>query len=272
MSIEIIEQLCRSKSSKPDECEDMVVTSDRFIAVIDGATSKTAMTFNGKTGGRLAADLIASYLDAEMTNTGKNGRETADDIQAMLGEYATRHQLEEKGIHLCASAVIYNIARREIWSVGDCQFMLNGRLHTFRKKVDTLLAKVRSTLIRSMLRTGHTEQDLINNDKAREMILGMLRIQQRLENSDDDYGYSVFSSHGAVRDVLVTDVPADSEVVLASDGYPELCPTLTESEERLSALMRQDPLCYKLFKSTKGLTPVATHFDDRSYIRFKTKP
>ena len=90
-----------------------------------------------------------------------------------------------------------------------------------------------------------------------------------VENCEDEYGYSVFSSLGTVKSVSVTDVPPGSEVVLASDGYPELFGTLAESEARLNELIRLDPLCYKIYKSTKGLMDKCTHFDDRSYIRFR---
>ena len=47
--------------------------------------------------------------------------------------------------------------------------------------------------------------------------------------------------------------------------------TLEESEARLNELIRVDPLCYKFYKSTKGLMDNCTHFDDRTYVRFKVE-
>ena len=90
-------------------------------------------------------------------------------------------------------------------------------------------------------------------------------------HTDDEYGYSVFSNQGSVKTISVTDVPPGSEIVFASDGYPELFGTLAESEDRLNELIRLDPLCYKIYKSTKGLMSQCTHFDDRSYIRFRVE-
>jgi hypothetical protein len=267
----IIEQFCASKTVVPDSCEDVIVCSDNYIAVIDGATSKTDNRFQGKTGGKIAAELIASYLQTGIIDSNMDYKTATCRIQAELQAFAQEHQLEQQGIHLCASAVIYSIAKRQIWEVGDCQFLLNGKHYTFYKKVDVILSDARSLAIHMLLQSGHTEEELLKEDLARKLILDELKMQQYLENRDDEYGYGVFSSQGSVKNVSVTDVPPGSEVVLASDGYPELFGTLAESEARLDELIRLDPLCYKIYKSTKGLMDMCTHFDDRSYIRFKVE-
>ena len=267
----IIEQLCASKTMSPNDCEDIIVVSDSFIAVIDGATSKTDNRFEGKTGGKIAAEIIASCLQTGLVESNMDYKTAICRIQSELQNYSQEYQLEEQGIHLCASAVIYSIAKRQIWAVGDCQFLLNGKHYTFYKKVDTILSDARSLAIHMLLQSGHSEDELLKNDMARTLILGELKMQQYLENRDDEYGYSVFSNQGSVKTISVTDVPPGSEIVFASDGYPELFGTLAESEDRLNELIRLDPLCYKIYKSTKGLMSQCTHFDDRSYIRFRVE-
>lgn len=59
------------------------------------------------------------------------------------------------------------------------------------------------------------------------------------------------------------------EIVLASDGYPFLKPTLAESEAALEHLIARDPQCIHDFIATKGLEEGNKSFDDRTYIRFK---
>jgi glycerophosphoryl diester phosphodiesterase len=59
------------------------------------------------------------------------------------------------------------------------------------------------------------------------------------------------------------------EIVLASDGYPFLCKTLEESEQRLAQQKSEDPLNIGAFKATKAFTKENNSFDDRAYIRFK---
>ena len=58
------------------------------------------------------------------------------------------------------------------------------------------------------------------------------------------------------------------EIVMATDGYPFLKPTLAASEERLAWQREHDPLNIGDFKTTKAFLPGNSSFDDRSYIRF----
>lgn len=269
--MDIIERLCEAKTGRAADCEDAQVTTGDFVAAIDGVTSLTGQRFQGKTGGKIAAEIVAQCLETGIVEPQMDYRTATSRIQRALQDYASEQRLEERGVHLCASAVIYSVAKRQIWAVGDCQFLLNGEHHTFYKKVDTILADTRSVAIHMLLQAGYTEDDLRKDDLGRALILGALKMQQHLENKDDEYGYSVFSCRGQVRSVSVTDVPPGSEVVLASDGYPELFGTLEESEARLNELIRLDPLCYKFYKSTKGLMANCTHFDDRTYVRFRVE-
>lgn len=267
---EVIEWLCASKSSNPDDCEDSLVVNEGYIVVIDGATSKNTARYNGKTGGKIAADIIALCFQNGHLDSCTDYKTGISSIQTELKAYSNARQLEEKGVHLCASAIIYNAFKRQIWSIGDCQFILNGRHHTFHNKIDTVLSEARSIAVHMLLQSGITERDLLKKDLAREFIKDELMMQKYLENTDDEYGYGIFSSQGEVKSYTITEVPPGSEVILASDGYPELYDSLKESEERLDELIRIDPLCYKHFKSTKGLKSGCTHFDDRTYIRFRT--
>ena len=70
------------------------------------------------------------------------------------------------------------------------------------------------------------------------------------------------------REVHVIDAAGAEMVVLASDGYPILRPTLAESETALKKALQDDPLMCRGWPSTKGLGPGRLSCDDRSYIRF----
>ena len=63
-------------------------------------------------------------------------------------------------------------------------------------------------------------------------------------------------------------VSSPNEVVLASDGYPFLRPTLAESEAALAEQIANDPQNIHSFIATKGIVEVNKSFDDRTYIRF----
>ncbi|KFI88284.1 MULTISPECIES: hypothetical protein [Bifidobacterium] len=106
-------------------------------------------------------------------------------------------------------------------------------------------------------------------DPARAMIMPFLRLQSQFANVRGPYGYSVFDgftdSAYPIRTVTVR--PGD-EVVLASDGFPLLKPTLADSEAALQRLKVEDPALISEYRSTKGFTPGYDSFDDCTYLRF----
>ncbi len=270
--IVILEKLCESKTGNNDLNEDIIIANDSFIAVFDGATSKTNATFQGKTGGQLAVQFLANYLCRDEFINATNaidGKTAVCMMQAALKHYAAEYRLEEQGVHATASGVIYSIAKRQIWAVGDCQFMINGKVYTYPKKVDKILSEARALSIHMFIQSGYTEEALKENDKGRGVILDELQMQHFLENRQDEYGYTVFSSQGQLQTIVIENVLPGSEVVLASDGYPVLYRTLEESEYHLQEMLRNDPLCYREYKSTKGLSKDNSFVDDRSYIRFR---
>jgi len=167
---------------------------------------------------------------------------------------------------LCASAVVYSIRRREIWLVGDCQCLVGGELCENPKPYEQRLAEMRAVRVKELLATGKTPDEILADDQARAAIIPeMLREMQQQNKS-----YAVIDGF-PIPETRVPIIALDFrpwEIVLASDGYPFLCPTLAESEARLDEQRRNDPLNIGEFKATKGFTPGFNSFDDRSYIRF----
>lgn len=83
-----------------------------------------------------------------------------------------------------------------------------------------------------------------------------------------------YLSYGIVNGTYIPDfyiytyeIPANVEVVLASDGYLGPEGTLVEAEEELARTLKKDPL---LINKHKGFRPAPAggSFDDRAWIRF----
>ncbi len=133
-------------------------------------------------------------------------------------------------------------------------------------------SELRSILISEYLKAGMTVDDLIKCDVSREEILPILRLQQLFENRKGEFGYAVLNGCGILDD-LIYDVPLESgehDIILASDGYPHLKGSFAESEAYLDFILKNDPLCFLIYKSTKGLSQGMKSFDDRTYLRFHT--
>lgn len=276
--MKVIESKIEGKKS-PESCEDGLVVTADFIAVIDGSTSKTPHHLSpDMKNGRYAMVLISEYIQHEL-----KPESTVEDFCEGVTSYIYNKVYRQQGIEeqmqahpeerLTASAILYSKAKNEVWMVGDCQAIIDGKLYENNKPFEDIVARRRVELIRQ----GFTPQE------ARKTIEPLL-IQAMLEGQNKTYtvidGFPIYQkgvkvvSLNAPQKNVETNV-ADSlplptkEIVLASDGYPFLKPTLTESEEALAHLLAYDPQCTHEFIATKGIVVGNKSFDDRTYIRFQ---
>lgn len=276
--MKVIESKIEGKKS-PESCEDGLVVTADFIAVIDGSTSKTPHHLSpDMKNGRYAMVLISEYIQHEL-----KPESTVEDFCEGVTSYIYNKVYRQQGIEeqmqahpeerLTASAILYSKAKNEVWMVGDCQAIIGGKLYENNKPFEEIVARRRVELIRQ----GFTPQE------ARKTIEPLL-IQAMLEGQNKTYtvidGFPIYQkgvkvvSLNAPQKNVETDV-ADSlplptkEIVLASDGYPFLKPTLAESEEALAHLLAYDPQCTHEFIATKGIVEGNKSFDDRTYIRFQ---
>ena len=154
--------------------------------------------------------------------------------------------------------------------VGDCQCMVDGQLYTNDKPSEAAIAEERSRLFPTLL-TIHRDmvQDRrIVHDYARDAILPKLIASMQGENRTYAVidGFDIF-----MPGVKVITLSRDEahDIVLASDGYPFLRPTLKDSETALREQIANDPYNIHTFKATKGLMLGNVSFDDRALIRFR---
>ena len=267
--MQIIEKTVVGKNPKK-KSEDGIVVTNNFVAVIDGSTSKTKCRHSlFRTNGRYAMYLTARYI-RQMSKT-TTSEQFLRGVTAYIRKHYNKSMLPRLAEHpedrLTCSAVVYSRLNREIWMVGDCQCMINGELFDNPKPAEAELAAMRAEEVKRLLATGVTQEELLRNDTARPVIIPRMLETMREQN----VSYSVIDGFPIARQ-HVRIIPLDFrpwEIVLASDGYPILRPTLAESEEELQKLREEDPLNIGRFQATKAFRPDFNSFDDRSYIRLK---
>ena len=264
--MKIIESSIIGKKS-PEACEDGMVVTDDFIAVIDGSTSKTPKHLNpDMKNGRYAMMLISEYIREEL-----KADASVDDFCQGVTAYIYNKVYEKLGVEerlkehpeerLTASAILYSRTRNEVWMVGDCQAIINGKLYDNSKPYEQEIAQKRVELIAQGLSPA----------EARKQIEPLL-IKAMLSGQNQTYtvidGFPIYRE--GVKIVALKMKPASSpiEVVLASDGYPFLKPTLAASEAALAEQIANDPQNIHSFIATKGIVEGNKSFDDRTYIRF----
>ena len=291
--MKIIESSIIGKKSQ-EACEDGMVITDDFIAVIDGSTSKTPKHLNpDMKNGRYAMMLISEYIREEL-----KADASADEFCQGVTAYIYNKVYEKLGVEerlkehpeerLTASAILYSRTKNEVWMVGDCQAIIGGKLYENGKPYEEKIARKRVELI---------EQGL-SPAEARKQIEPLL-IKAMLSGQNQTYtvidGFPIYRE--GVKVVSVSDsssvqdsVPASdsvpcsdsasasdtipsssSEIVLASDGYPFLKPTLAASEAALAEQIANDPQNIHSFIATKGIVEGNKSFDDRTYIRFSVE-
>ena len=294
--MKIIESSIIGKKS-PEACEDGMVVTNDFIAVIDGSTSKTPKHLNpDMKNGRYAMMLISEYIREEL-----KADASVDDFCQGVTAYIYNKVYEKLGVEerlkehpeerLTASAILYSRTRNEVWMVGDCQAIIDGKLYENGKPYEEKIARKRVELI---------EQGL-SPAEARKQIEPLL-IKAMLSGQNQTYtvidGFPVYregvkvvsvSDSSSVQDSVSSSdscsvqdpvscsgsasasdtIPSSSsEIVLASDGYPFLKPTLAASEAALAEQIANDPQNIHSFIATKGIVEGNKSFDDRTYIRF----
>lgn len=269
--INVKEKSVISKRADGRECEDGLFVSDDFICVVDGVTSKGKWTWDGHTSGYYAKELVLKAMEklpADIT-----GEKAVEFLNQAIADGYTPERREE-ALHnsdekVQANVIIYSAYRKQIWSFGDCQCIINGKIFAHEKKFDIILSNMRALYLEIERICGKTEEELISHDTGREFILPILKKESLLENSESEYDIVNLNGFEINTDKLIKYYLLEGdEVVLASDGYPELKTTLKESERKLAEILDKDPLCYKDYLSTKGLKEGNASFDDRTYISF----
>ena len=282
--MDIIESSIIGKKS-PEACEDGMVVTDDFIAVIDGSTSKTPKHLNpDMKNGKYAMMLISEYIREEL-----KADASVDDFCQGVTAYIYNKVYEKLGVEerlkehpeerLTASAILYSRTRNEVWMVGDCQAIIDGKLYENGKPYEQEIARKRVELI---------EQGL-SPAEARKQIEPLL-IEAMLSGQNQTYtvidGFSIYREGVKVVALKMKHasnsietyfqeqtkpVSSPNEVVLASDGYPFLKPTLSASEAALAEQIANDPQNIHSFIATKGIVEGNKSFDDRTYIRFSVE-
>lgn len=274
MGLKIDEFFCEGKLRMPELCEDITVCNEDFVAVIDGATNVSGKLIAGKTPGRFAAELISSVIESlpEISTLADMLERIKEKMQAAYREHSLHEAIEENAYMApTASLIIYSRHFNEIWQIGDCQCIVEGRLYTNEKAIDNITANARSLFLEAEIKKGKTIEQLLHHDTSWDYIQELIQRQYYLQNdAENQYGFEIINGFKVnERTIQIIKVPEEGgSIVLASDGYPVLKGTLAESEECLSSIMEHDPLCFRIYKSAKGLKPGNTSFDDRTYVKF----
>lgn len=265
--MQVLEQFVAGKGD-PRLCEDAVVVTDAHAAVVDGATDVTGRRYDGVAGGRWAMRACVQAIEA-----------FPGDIDARAAVATMTRGLAARvdaglpaAARPCASVTIYSARHRQVWQIGDVGFHYPGLPRDIgqpRKLVDLVAAQFRAAVIAAADAAG--DVDLEREDPGRIAARALISRQGALRNTVGPYGYAGIDGRAVPHSlVFVRQLPdAVHELVLASDGYPDILPTLAASEALLARLLAEDPRCVGALQGTKGLERGQQSYDDRAYLRLR---
>lgn len=275
----VVEECFLKGKKSPSSNEDGIIITSDFAAIIDGATAKSNFEMNGKKTGRLAMELALEAIRKFPKDI--DAKEAITRITNEIYNFYVEHHLlddlkAQPGKRFTANGVIYSYARNEVWQVGDCQCIIGNLYSSNEKEIDGIMANARSAFNEVALANGMaTMQSLAEHDLGRDFIAPFLSRQAILQNNPDKnqrYAFPVFDGFPVnMEQVNIFPVGKVKEIILSSDGYPRLFSTLKESECYLMNILKNDPLCMRQYKSTKGIKNGNCSFDDRAYLRISLK-
>ncbi|GAA2537167.1 hypothetical protein GCM10010435_00140 [Winogradskya consettensis] len=263
--MEVVERFVAGKNGDPARCEDAIVETRHHFAVIDGATDISGRSYDGMSGGRWAMVACAQAL---LT--------LADDIDAYAAVASLTRTLADRvdpdlspAERPSAAVTIFSVTRREIWQIGDVGFAYAGldpAVGQPRKRIDQIAADFRAAVI-----AASAPVDLDTEDPGREAVRALVGRQGNLRNTVGPYAYAGIDGRPVPPSLIVVHpLPATiTDLIIASDGYPVIHPTLAETEAILATLIARDPWCVAELAGTKGVRRGQISFDDRSYLRLR---
>ena len=237
--------------------EDKFGYSETSFVVSDGATDKTGLSFNGKTGGEIIAQLIVD----ETINTNLSGKDLVEyltkKVVNLYNEINPEAIMDSKK-RFAATVVCVRIENEKVLvtQVGDTSFRINGSdLYANNKVIDDINAKARSEYIKE---TG----DILG---GREHIMENLKKQYMYQNNmNSEFGYGCIDGLEVPEKFVnffefsLSDVKT---IELISDGYFSIPDevSIDAYEEEYKKVEEEDPDKYIKYLSTKSK-------DDRTIV------
>lgn len=240
---------------------DRYAVTDDWVAVIDGTTPKSDdMVGAVAATARLVDDLVSAIEAADP------GLDPGDLVDVLSGVTAD-HQGEHRPT---AAGAVFSARTRQVVVVCDAWVGLDGIAEFHGHRYEQLTSGIRRAVTERELALGRSVSELRREDPGRQAIADLLSREAGFMNVDGpgEYFYAAWNGSAIPRHLLTrVDVPPGTrELVLASDGYPVLAPTLEESEAALRRELAADPLRIGPYGGTKALAPDADSYDDRTFV------
>lgn len=174
MGRKIVLKECISTGKYQGKNDDDIYVGENFAAVIDGVSYRsTLMLENEKIG--IAQIIKKAIKKIDSPTAPRYAKELSfNEFIQYINWYIGRY-LEEKGLEnaigqLEATGIFYSKYHNQIWLVGDCRAIVDGKVYKNPLKIDDVYIDIRIQIVKALLAEGYSKEELENNDISRTII------------------------------------------------------------------------------------------------------
>ena len=209
--------------------DDGIFIGKNFAAVFDGVSTKSAVFIEGKK--IRVADIIIQALktidgeDAPSYAKELDLNEFLQIINMYIKKYCDKYNISLTDNKLEATGAIYSKYHNQIWIVGDCKAVYNGKTIENDLKADELYTELRLEIINSLFKEGYTPQDIFENDFSEIIIDDPEKCSQYIKSKDEVNRIKAFiknKMHQALLDTGFTEEQIIEENLLQRFYKPKI--------------------------------------------------
>ena len=154
--------------------DDGLYVGENFAAVIDGVSNKSSIIIDGKTIN--IADIIVDAMKkidrptAPVYAKELNLEEFTRAINMYIRKFSEKYDISLEKNKLEATAAVYSKFYNQIWLIGDCRAVYDGKTIENELRVDELYASIRLEIIKRLMKAGYTEDFIFREDVSKDII------------------------------------------------------------------------------------------------------
>lgn len=253
-----------TQGKQPPKNEDKFANTDTALILSDGATDKSGQSFDGRTGGEVASELVVNAC----LNNEETGEALVELATKAVNDFYRAHNpkaLEDSALRISATLVAAKIIDDSlvVTQVGDSAIRINGTdIYDNDAALNIVTAQTRKNYIQA---TGDVAT-------SRDFIMPLLKAQHVYQNNPDaPIGFGVIDGTPVPAKFVKTYTFLLDQIItieLVSDGYYGAFPAEVSAaayEAIFSEVEQEDPDKCKKYPSTKTS-------DDRTVVIAKIQP
>lgn len=169
--------------------DDGIFIGENFAAVFDGVSTKSAIVKDGKK--IRIADII---IEAMKTIDSKNAPTFAKEltlneflqiINMYIKKYCHENSISLKDYKLESTGAIYSKYHNQIWLVGDCRAVYDGKTVENELKVDDLYTEMRMEVLKALFREGYAKEDIFREDISHIIIKNPQKCSEYIKDKSE---------------------------------------------------------------------------------------